>query len=146
MGLDGGGGGVIVGVGNSFTGAAQALEHMGGGYWGGWAGEQTLAQATDVNMFVFLSPLKNLAAQFGFAGNIINAGASNDFQIKITFDDIVVYNLYQSGIIDRPGNMGSFPTVEMIIPSGTNIKVIMQQSENVVITGSAWITAQELGR
>ena len=142
---DGGpGGGGPVGAGNSFTGAAQTLEFMGAGVWAGWSGEQTLPVETDVTLFEFLSPLKSLMGKFGFAGNIVNGGASNDFQIKITYDNIVVFNLAQSGVIDRPGNMGPFPTPRMIIPSGTNVKVIMQQSEDVVMTGTAWITAWEL--
>jgi len=145
MGLDGGGGGGFAGVTNPFTGAAQALEYMGVGYWAGWSGEQTLTVNTEITMFEFLSPLKNLKAQFGFAMNLINQTAT-DQQMKIFYDDIVVFNLYESAAIDRYGNFGVFPNPHMIIPSGTTVKVIMRNDENVVVTGTSWITAQELSQ
>jgi len=142
MALDGGGGGPV-GSSNSFTGAAQTLEYMGNGHWGGWSGEQTLTADTDIAMFEFLSPSKNLKAQFGFAMNLIASGAE-DIQFQISFDNIVVFNLYETAAIDRNGNAGTFPNPTMILPSETNVKVIMRNTESVTITGTSWITAQEL--
>jgi len=136
-------GGGPVGSSNSFTGAAQTLEFMGNGNWGAWSGEQTLTVSTDIVMFEFLSPSKNLKAEFGFAMNLIATGAG-DAQMQITFDDSVVFNLYETAAIDRTGNLGSFPNPTMIIPSETNVKVIMRNDESTTVTGTAWITAAEL--
>ena len=94
-------------------------------------------------MFEFLSPSKNLKAQIGFAMNLIASGAE-DIQMQISFDDSVVFNLYETAAIDRNGNAGPFPNPTMIIPSETNVKVIMRNTESVTITGTSWITAEEL--
>ena len=137
-------GGGPVGSSNSFTGAAQTLEFMGNGHWGAWSGEQDLTATTDITLFEFLSPSKNLKAVFGFAANLTVTGA-NDIQMQISFDDAVVFNLYETAAVDRGGNFGAFPDPLMIIPSETNVKVIMRSDEaGVTPTGTAWITAEEL--
>lgn len=144
MALDGGGGGPV-GTTNSFTGAAQALEYMGNGWWGGWSGDQTLPQDTEINLFEFTSPLKNLVGEFGFSIDLTNStSVSDDIKMEIQFNDIAVFNLVITGAIDRAGNAGPLPTPKMIIPAGTIVKVIMMQTAGVVITGSSHITAKEL--
>ena len=143
MALDGGGGGPV-GSTNSFTGAAQALEYMGGGWWGGWSGDQTLPQNTEVALFEFTSPLKNLIGEFGFSIDLTNSSSANRMDMEIHYNDIPVFNLAITNSIDRVGNPGPLPTPKMVIPAGTIVKVIILQTENVVITGSSHITAQEV--
>jgi len=108
-----------------------------------YSGEQTLPNTTDITMLDFVSPSKNLKAEFGFAMNIINTSA-NDIQMQISFNGQVVFNLYETAAIDRGGNAGTFPSPTMIIPPHTHVEVMMRNDENVVVTGTAWIMAKVL--
>jgi len=108
-----------------------------------FSGEQTLPNTTEVTMLDFVSPEQNLKAKFGFAMNLTNQGAT-DIQMQILFNGQVVFNLYVAAAIDRYGNAGPFPDPTMIIPSQTNVQVIMRNDENVVVTGTCWIMAEIL--
>jgi len=122
MGLDGGGGGGILGVGNPFTGAASALEILGDHAYAysGQFGTDVVQNLTE--MLSFTSGNYYFVGEWTVCGAVNKDGDSGTGtidQFYLSFNGTTIQSLKtDTGEEDQPGTF----TIPIIIPSYTIVK------------------------
>jgi len=132
MGLDGGGGGGILGVSGSFTGPAQSLEIVQDliyAYSGEVSVTNVVSDLIDFTTGNYVSSL-NVTPSSTTASN-------DDYIMKIRLNDSLVYqSLFSNTFQSNP--YGYFP-VQIIIPAYTGVKI--QLNNNSSSTGNGWLVS-----
>ena len=119
MGLNGGGGGTILGAGNAFTGTAQALD-IYGDFCAGYSGVISVTGTeTDLLSFTSGSYIAVVKVQFNYPGATGGGTTGDDCLYKIRFNE----NVVQSHMVDSAsgGNSPQEP-VYMVIPPYTEVR------------------------
>ena len=122
-GAGGGGGGGIVGVGNTFTGAAEALE-IYGEHAAGYSGPLGI-NTTAVTHFDFTS------GNYYFNGNIStggvtlagNTGSGSIVIINVLFNGTTVFSFKSDSAAE---DMPSYVVMPLLIPPYTEVKVTVE--------------------
>jgi hypothetical protein len=124
MGLDGGGagGGGILGVGDSFTGPAEALEIIGNHAYA-YSGVKTLGSSFS-DMIGFTSGNYYFVGTIGVEGEFDDLGQSQ-VRIQLNMNDSIVFQTHQAATSD---SMVFDTPIPIIIPSYTEVVIAGSQN------------------
>ena len=132
-------GGGPVGSSNSFTGAAQTLEYLGNGYWGGWSGVVEATNGSDGTFFEFQSPSVVLRAKFVFIVNKTGLASTEEMGFSISFNDALVADLQdEQRYKDLPSS------VDFMIPAFTNCIFKCKTDSSNTLDFTALLSAESL--
>jgi len=135
----GGGGGTIVGVSNSFTGPATALEILGDHVYC-YSGEFILS-TDEQTLMEFRSPSGYIVAELVTSGGVNQGnGAGGTTTWQLTFNGAVVMDLKIETYADRAAAFGSVP---IIIPAYTEVKLT---ADSASTDAGFLITSSIIGR
>ena len=138
MALDGGGGGGggPVGVGNSFTGAAQALE-VSGSFCYAYSGEQTTTNTTEKTFLEFTTGnyLAVIKLQYGSSTD-----SGVDVKSRTYLNGSNLIELLHAANYDE--NQDAKIPMKLILPPYTQFKFTLQGQSTQASEWSVWITGR----
>ena len=136
MGSGGGGGGAL-GVGNSFTGPAQALEIIAPHHCYAYSGEINVGSTNEVTFFEFITGnyASHLKLQYQSSTD-----SSNDLEASVYLNDALIYHVLHNETRDQ-FNDAEIPQL-LIVPAYTKFKFTITHIGGDAIDWTAQLTGR----
>jgi len=132
MALDGGGGGGLVGVSNSFTGSAQSLARVVPGWWYGYSNTGLITNASgETTLFEFTASV-SLKLIWSPGVNLVTLSQSEKtFGFRFYLDGAVAWAMMSKSSFNAPEKEQAPLYDKMfIVPRYTQVKITAQTSDD----------------